>query len=66
MLGEYHGRGKGEINFGNNKENKVNYILNKSSWEHPHMMSGLRVGRMALCVEMGFTGTFRRNQDAKI
>ena len=25
MLGEYHGREKGEINFGSNARNKVNY-----------------------------------------
>ena len=29
MLGEYHGQEKGEINFGNNTGNKVNYILDK-------------------------------------
>ena len=46
MLGEYRGQGKGEINFGNNAENKINYILNseqiQSSWEHPNMMVGRR------------------------
>ena len=30
MLGEYHGQEKGEINFGNSAENKINYILNLS------------------------------------